>query len=127
MRKVFLLVLVIATTAAGCGDGDGGSGTDPAAANSCEELADVGINLMQDAVDQLDEMSLTDFTELASSDQMPAEMQQLEDIGNRLEARGDELGCSDEEGQQLMCERIDQLTADGEVGKLILEVLEGEC
>lgn len=126
MRKALWLLLVLALVAAACGDDDGG-GTDPASAESCEELADIGINLMQDAVDQFDDMDLAEFMEMASSDEMPAELQRLEEIGTQMETRAEELGCSDEEGDRLMCERVDELKADGDVGKLIVEGIKSEC
>jgi hypothetical protein len=128
MRKIFGLLLAVMLLAAACGDDDGGgNGTDPAAADTCEELADVGINMLQSAVDELDEMELDDFMAAASSDEMPPALQRMETLGEELEIRAEQLGCSEEEGQELLCERIDQLKADGEVGQLMLAGIAGEC
>ena len=127
MRRMLWLLLAVALVAAACGDDDGGGGTDPAAAGSCEELADVGINLVQDAITELDSMELSEFMELAASDEMPEELQRLEEIGIQMETRAEELGCSEEEGDALLCDRVDRLQADGEVGTLIIEGIKSDC
>jgi hypothetical protein len=126
MRRALWLLLAVALVAAACGDDDG-AGTDPAAAGSCEELADVGINLVQDAITELDSMELSEFMELAASDEIPEELRRLEDIGTEMEARAMELGCSEEEGDALLCDRVDRLQADGEVGTLIIEGIKSDC
>lgn len=126
MRKVLQLLLVVTLAAAACGDDDG-SASDPAAADSCEELADIGIDLMQEAVDEIDKMDLAEFMELASSEELPPELARFEEVGDALEARAGEIGCSEEEGQRLMCERIDRLSASGEVGKLVVAGLAEDC
>jgi hypothetical protein len=117
------LILLVA----GCGDDDDGGGvggaTDPAAANSCEELADVVLNIFQEAIDEVDQMDIADFT----SDEAPEAIQRLETLGDQLDSRASELGCSDAEGERLVCDRIDRLTAENQVGEIFLAQIQSEC
>jgi hypothetical protein len=128
MKKSLSLLLALALLTAACGDDDSGGGnTDPAAANSCEELADVMINLLQEAVDSVADLTITDFMALSADGEMPEAIQRLEAIGESFEARADALGCSDEEGQQLVCDRIGSLKADTDVAQLLVAGIASDC
>lgn len=52
MRKVTILITAVALAVAACGGGDGG----------CSGIADDGVELIQDAINDLDGLSLTDLS-----------------------------------------------------------------
>ena len=126
MKKAFGLLLVLALTAAACGGGAGGV-TNPAEANSCADLADVAINATQEVIDAFDELSIADFAALGESGEMPEALTEFETLGEELEQRAGLLGCSEEEVQQLTCDRIGNLKASGEFGDLMLAEFAAEC
>ena len=115
MRKTLGLIVVLAVTAAACG---GDSGNDPSTAESCEELADVAVVMLQEALDSIAGLGIDEVP-----DEMPEAFVRLEDI----DARADELGCSDEEGERLLCERYGSLRADGEAPEFFLSSLQDGC
>jgi hypothetical protein len=123
MRRFSILLLAATLIVGACGD-DGGGGTDPAAAGSCEELADVGINVLQEVLDELDKMELA---EIMAAEEMPPAFVRLEELDQQMEARAEVLGCDEEEGVELMCDRIDRLDADGEVSQFFLAEIAAEC
>jgi hypothetical protein len=123
MKRVIGLWVVLATAVAACGGG--GSSVDPASASSCEELADVGIAMVQDAIDDLGSMSLEDF--VAASDERPEALTRLDEQSTALEARAAELGCTETDAQELLCERVDRLDSDTEVGDLMVQSFISAC
>ena len=130
MKKLLGLLLALTLVTAACGDDDGGgvgNSTDPASANTCDELADVTINLLQDAIDSVSDLSVADFLEIASGGEMPEAVERLDTMGDELETRAGQIGCSDADAQSLVCARIDRLQADSEVADLILQGIAGEC
>ncbi|MCJ7725178.1 MAG: hypothetical protein MUP76_02150 [Acidimicrobiia bacterium] len=128
MKKALSLLLALVLLTAACGDDDsGGASIDPASAGTCGELADVMINLFQVAIDSVSDLSVTDFMALADGEDMPEEIQRLDTIGDAIGDRAAELGCSDEEGQQLVCDRIGNLKADGDVAQLLIAGIASDC
>ncbi len=105
---------------AACGDSSGGGG-DPGSAESCDDLVDAGIDLIQDVLDELSDLDLSDIEALG--DEPPEALDDLETRGEELQTRADELGCTDEELQQGLIDNIDQLEADGPFAELILQGL----
>ena len=129
MRKALVLLLALALTAAACGDDDGGTGgsTDPADANSCEDLADVTINLIQEAIDAVAGMDMADFLAMADEGTIPPEFERMESVGEEIEARADQLGCTDEDAQQLVCDRLGRIETGSDVAELILTGVSAGC
>ena len=115
MKKTLGLVVAIALMAAACG---GGSGSDPASADSCEELADVAIVMLQDALDSIGGLGIDEVP-----DEMPEAFVRLEEIDARAEA----LGCADDQGEELICERVGRLNASGEAATFFLESISSDC
>ena len=121
MRKptVILLGLMLVLTA--CGD-DGSS--DPAAADSCESLASAGIALFQDVLDEIDGLNPEEQAAVLTSDEEPPFLADLETKGLAIEARADEIGCTDEQLLGLMSGRVGDLKADTTIGELFLQGIE---
>ena len=114
MRKTLGLLLAFALAFAACG----GSSSDPASAGTCEELADVGVAMLQDALDSIAGLGLTEVPE-----EMPEAFVKLEEI----DVRAEELSCSDAQGEELLCERYGRLKADGEAAEFFLSALSEDC
>lgn len=113
MRKLFVLIAAMSLFVAACGgDSDGGA--------SCESVADDAISLFQDVINEMDSMSDED---LASGDE-PAALTELESKSDELQTRANDLGCSDEEMEELLTARIGDLTSDGLFGELMISELE---
>lgn len=119
MKKLLGLLLVLAMVAAACGDDD-----DAAAADSCEGIADAAIDLLQEVIDELGDMSAEELAAL-DSEETPDAFADLESQGQALEGRATELGCTDEELGQLVASRIDDLDVAGDniIGQFIVEGL----
>jgi len=114
MKKLGVLLIVTGLVFAACGDSD--------SASSCEDLADDGIALVQDMLDELSDLSLEDI----SSDEEPQALQDFTEKGEALQTQADELGCTDEQMTELVSARVGSLDADGPIAELILEGLQSE-
>lgn len=122
MKKVITLAAAAALLVAACGD----DASDPAGLDSCEAVADATIDLVQDVIDELGGMSPSEFGAMTQGD-VPEVFVEIEERGEALGTRGQELGCTDIDA--LVQERADRLTADPDnvMGQLIVEgTLEGE-
>lgn len=115
MRKFFILVATLGLVAAACGGDDSGSG-------SCEGVADDAIQVIQDVIDELDSLSLED---LAAMEDEPEALADMEQRADDLQARANELGCSDETMEELLNARVGDLKAEGMFGELLVSELEG--
>ena len=121
MKKALGLLLTLAIATAACG---GGSGTDPASAKTCDDLAEISVNLIQELLDSTAGMSMD---ELNSLEEPPAAFAALEEKGVELEERAAEIGCSEEDAQQLTCDRASDLSASGEAAEFLLELFLSGC
>ena len=119
MRKALGLLLALALMTTACG---GSGGTDPAAADSCDALVDVGMNVLQDALDSIAGISLDELMEMT---EQPEAFEKLETLD--FDGRAEELGCSDAEVETLSCSKVGQLKADGEAAQFMLESFTSGC
>ncbi len=114
MTRLSVIVVAFALVAAACSGGG---------AASCESVADEAIGLVQGIIDEFDDMSLED---LAALENEPPQFDELEQKANELEAKAEELGCSDAEMEKLMNERAGDLKAEGPFGQLLVESIKSE-
>ena len=118
MKRLIAVLLASLMVFAACGDDDSG------AASDCDDLVDQGLQLFQDALDAMGDMSLEDLAD-SGADTPPA-LQDLETRGEQLEAEADRLGCSDAELEAGLAARIDEVEATGPIAELILEGIKEE-
>jgi hypothetical protein len=113
MRKFFILLAALGLIATACGGDD--------SAASCEGIADDAIQVIQDVIDELDEMTLE---EIAAMEEEPEALADMEARADELQAQANELGCSDEEMTELLNARVGNLRAEGFFGELLVSELE---
>jgi hypothetical protein len=123
MRKALGLIVVAALLVAACGDDDGGGFADPASLDTCADVADAATDVLQETIDIMDAMEPEDLLALATTEGTPEAFQEVEAQGTALQARSAEIGCSDEEFSSLVSERAQDLSADSELGRVILEAV----
>ena len=111
MRKFVMLIAALGLIAGACGGDDAGG--------SCEGVADEAIAAFQEVIDEVDEMSLEEAA--AMGEEEPDFIVTMEQKFEDLEAKADSLGCSDAEMEELFVARLDNLTADGMLGQLMLD------
>jgi hypothetical protein len=115
-----MLLVVLGLVAGACGDSAGGGGE----ITSCDDIVSEGLDMLQDTLDALGDLSLADIENLG--DEPPEALADLETRGEELETKADELNCSDEELEASLAGRIDSLEAEGPFAELILEQLQSE-
>lgn len=116
VKKTIGLVLTLALLAAACGD----DSADPASLESCEQVADATIELVQDVIDELGGLTPSEFGAMTQGD-VPEVFVEIEERGVALGTRGVELECADIDA--MVQERADRLTADADnvMGQLVIE------
>ena len=119
MRKLTVMLLGLMLIAAACGD-DNSSG----ASDSCEGIATAGIALFQDVLDEIDGLNPEEQAAVLTSDEEPPFLADLETKGLALEARADQIGCTDEQLLGLMSGKVGDLKADTTIGELFLQGIE---
>lgn len=119
------LVLVLALAAAACGgdddDSNGGS-ISVADATNCEQVVDAFMPLMQELLDSMSDLTMTDLM----SDDPPESLANFEERMEEVGAKSEELNCEDDEMARLLNSRVNDLTAEGPVAEFILELLKSE-
>lgn len=118
MRKLLPLFLVFVLVFAACGgDDDDDDVSSIEDADTCEEVGDVFVEDMQTLLDELSDTDISEFT----GDEQPQALTDFEANIDEISAKSDEIGCSDEEIQTILEDRIDDLEADGPVAEILLQ------
>lgn len=120
----FALVLMLALSAVACGSNDEDEDDAPTIANAetCADLMDAFMPVMQGVLDAVSDMSMAEMM----SEEEPEFLAEFEDDLDEIEAKSNELDCQEDELQALLLERADQLTASGPVGELLLQMMQDE-
>jgi len=114
-RILILLVLVLSLVLSSCGGGQ---------PETCEDIADVTIDLMQDLIDDVEE-EVGDMTveELnATGGDLPS-VEKFEGEATKINERAVELSCSQTTIESLVAERVDQLEATTPIGQFMVEAI----
>ena len=125
MVRVFslMLVFIMSLSIVACGSEDEDEEPSVANADSCEELVDAFMPIMQGVLDAVSEMSME---EIMASEEEPEILGEFEEDLDAVEEKSNELDCQDDELQALLEDRIDELTASGPVGELVLQMIREE-
>lgn len=116
-RTLILLVLILTLVLSGCGGGE---------PETCEDIADVTIDLMQVLIDDV-EQEVGDMTveELnATGGDLPS-VEQFEEEATKINERAVELQCSQATIETLVAERVDQLEASTAIGQFMIDAIRG--
>jgi hypothetical protein len=89
--------------------------------SSCEDIANETVDLVQDVINEVDQMSPE---EIAGQGESSPDF--LTDFDEQAEKLGDEaasLGCTDEEMSELIRAQSESLTAESEFGQFFVELV----
>ena len=114
-RTLILLVLVLSLVLSACGGGQ---------PETCEDIADVTIDLMQDLIEDVEE-EVGDMTveELnATGGDLPS-VEKFEEEATKINERALELQCTQATIESLVAERVDQLEATTPIGQFMVEAI----
>ncbi len=114
MRRVLIAVGLVATFMAGCG----GTGA------NCGPIADEGIELLQDFIDEFDQLSPDEAAAAAADPEFLADIERRAD---EIDAKADAEGCSEEQMTELLSERANDLEATTDFGQILLDVIVDEA
>ena len=111
MRRLSAIVSIFALVAAACGGGSSGG---------CATIVDDGVDLLQEAIDGLAGLTLTEIQE------DPFDDPELDRRFEELEQRSNDEGCTDDELNDLFIEGFDRLDAgdDNPAGAFLVSVLQ---
>lgn len=122
MRSVIGLLLASILLLPACITGGGDDGPNVAFvddAETCNELADVSMILMQRTLVELQGTSISDLT----GEDRPEEIGRYEDRKQAIRDRAGDIGCPAEEMRTLIDGRLDRLSANGPVPDAVLQEL----
>jgi hypothetical protein len=119
LKRLAIPVIALAVVAAGCS-------SQP---ESCDEVADETIVLMQDLIDEVEselgDMSVQELIESFGAGEEIPSVEAFEEKAEQLSERAGELGCTQEELEVAVAERTDRLTATTPLGQFIIQAIEG--
>ncbi len=111
MKKLFIVIGAFALVAASCG-GD--------SAASCADIADDGVAVFQEVIDQFDNMSAEDMQAFSSGEE-PAFVSEMTSRLEELDQRANDAGCTDADLEALFQDRVSNLTAKTEIGQMMID------
>jgi TPP-dependent indolepyruvate ferredoxin oxidoreductase alpha subunit len=114
-RTLILLVLVLALVVSACGGGQ---------PETCEGIADVTIDLMQDLIDNVEE-EVGDMTveELVAAQGDLPSVEQFQKEATKINEQALELECSQATIESLVAERDHQLEATTPIGQFMIDAI----
>ena len=114
-RTLILLVLVLPLVLSACGGGQ---------PETCEDIADVTIDLMQDLIDDVEgevgDMTVEELN--ATGGDLPS-VEKFEEEATKINERALELQCTQATIESLVAERVNQLEASTPIGQFMIEAI----
>ena len=119
VQRLSILLIGLAVVAAACS-------SQP---ETCSEVADETIVLMQDLIDEVEselgEMSVEELiASFGSGEELPSVVA-FEEKAEQLSERAGELGCTQEQLDAAVADRTDRLEAETPLGQFIIDGIEG--
>jgi len=111
MRRIVVAVGLASALLAGCSTGVGGG---------CDAIADEGLVLLQEFIDEVDGMTAE---ELAGAVRDDSFLGDLETRADELDAQAGSAGCSEEDMARLLSERASTLSAETELGQTYVDLI----
>ena len=114
-RTLILLTLVLALMLSACGGGQ---------PETCEDIADVTIDLMQDLINNV-EQEVGDMTveELVATQGDLPSVEQFQEEATKINEQALELQCSQTTIETLVAERVHELEATTPIGQFMIEAI----
>lgn len=114
-RTLILLTLVLALVLSACGGGQ---------PETCEDIADVTIDLMQDLINNV-EQEVGDMTveELVATQGDLPSVEQFQEEATKINEQALELQCSQTTIETLVAERVHELEATTPIGQFMIEAI----
>ncbi len=117
IRRILMLLLAFGLFAAACGG-------DSITAENCDDVTDETMELFQRLIDDVDaefvDMSVEDFLatggELPSVDRFKADAEKIDELAT-------ELGCSQSQIGSAVQERVNELTAESDLGRFVIDAI----
>ena len=114
-RTLILLTLVLTLVLSACGGGQ---------PETCEDIADVTVDLMQNLIDDVEE-EVGDMTVeelIATQGDLPS-VEQFQEEATKINERAVELECTQPTIESLVAERVHQLEATTPIGQFMIEAI----
>lgn len=114
-RTLIVLTLVLALVLSACGGGQ---------PETCEDIADVTVNLMQDLIDNV-EQEVGDMTveELVATEGDLPSVEEFQEEATKIDEQALELQCSQATIETLVAERVHELEATTPIGQFMIEAI----
>lgn len=114
-RTLILLTLVLALVLSACGGGQ---------PETCEDIADVTIDLMQDLINNV-EQEVGDMTveELVATQGDLPSVEEFQEEATKINEQALELQCSQTTIETLVAERVHELEATTPIGQFMIEAI----
>ena len=114
-RTLILLAVVLALVLSACGGGE---------PETCEDIADVTVDLMQDLIDDVEkevgDRSVEDFS--ATQGELPS-VEKFQDEARKIDERASELGCNRAIVETLVADRGSRLEASTPIGRFMIDAM----
>jgi hypothetical protein len=118
--RILIVLLAFGLLAAACGG-------DSISATNCEELADETIEMFQKLIDDVDsefgDMTMDEF--VASGDELP-DVGQFEEDAASIDQLATDLDCEPDEMGAAVGERLDELSAQSDLGRFLIDAMRAE-
>jgi hypothetical protein len=118
--RILIVLLAFGLLATACGG-------DSISATNCEELADETIEMFQRLIDDVDsefgDMTMDEF--VASGDELP-DVERFEEDAATIDQLATDLDCAPDEMGPAVGERIDELSAQSDLGRFLIDAMRAE-